>query len=82
MTHEAARRSAQRRRIEDDTGRPLRALLLELTYRRGLSQLEIAQQLGVPVGTVASWIQRQGVSAWQLAAERAEELLASGELAS
>jgi transposase len=77
MQPEVGRRSQQRRRIEDDTGRPLRALLLDLSYRQGLSQLEIAERLGVPVGTVASWIQRQGIQAWQLAAERAEELLAS-----
>lgn len=69
------RRGDQRRRIEEAKGQPLRAVLLDLTYRQGLSQAAIAKLLGVPVGTVASWFQRQGIQASQLAALKAKELL-------
>lgn len=69
------RRSDQRRRIERDHGQELWAVLLDLTYSQGLSQAQIAERLGVPVGTVASWFQREGIQASRLAALKAHEML-------
>ena len=65
----------QKQRVEEDHRRPLWAVLLDLTYRHGLSQVEIGERLGVPTGTVASWFQREGIQASQLAEQKARELL-------
>jgi hypothetical protein len=76
-------RARSRERIEAEYGASLRHVLLDLTYRRGLPQTEIAELLGVPLGTVASWIHREGIQAAQLATWKAAELLgdAPGEVA-
>ena len=68
-------RSDQKHRIEQAHGLPLWAVLLDLTYRRGLSQVQIAARLQVPIGTVASWFQREGIQASQLAELKAREML-------
>lgn len=56
-------------------GRSLAAVLLDLTYRRHMSQNQIADHLEVPRGTVSSWFMREGIQGHQLAALKAEELL-------
>ena len=65
----------QKQLVEERYGRPLREVLLWLMYVKGLSHLEIARELDVPPGTVASWFGREGIQAIALAKLKARELL-------
>ena len=57
-----------------------RRRLLSLAYFEGMSRLSLAQQFGVPVGTIKTWLRRalEGVQADCVAAARASPLSASG----
>lgn len=72
-------RPPQRQIVEDRYGRPVRELLLDLAYRKGMTQQQIAGFLEIPEGTVHSWFLRERIQALQLAQERAAQLL-EGEL--
>lgn len=54
-----------------------RRRLLSLAYFEGMSRLSLAQQFGVPVGTVKTWLRRalEGVQADCVAATRVSPLL-------
>lgn len=72
-------RTPSKRLVETRHGQPLRQLLLHRVYVLHMTQTEIAEELEVPEGTIASWFQREGIQARQLAALKAGELLAAGD---
>lgn len=68
-------RLGHKARVEREWGLPLRLVLLQLAYQRGLDQIQIAEELGVAEGTVASWFVREGIQVKTLATEQAKRLL-------
>ena len=73
------KKTPRRTQVETRFGRPLRQILLDLAYRQGLAQQEIAELLEVPPGTVHSWFAREGLQQVRLAGQKAHEMLAEAE---
>jgi hypothetical protein len=68
-------RTPRKRAVEAEYQRPIRLVLLDMYYVRGLDQAGIAGVLGVPEGTVASWFARERIQPATLAALKAVEML-------
>lgn len=64
----AIRISKRMREVEAKFGgKPIDQVLLTMSYDEGLSQAEISEATGVPMGTLGGWMIRLGISRRQMA---------------
>jgi DNA-directed RNA polymerase specialized sigma24 family protein len=67
------RMTQQMRRVEEEQGEPVEALLRRLHWHEGWTVQELSERIGVPASTLHGWLDRFGLTRRALAERAAQE---------